>query len=312
MAKRPGAAALACGALLALLHPSTAVAQDGETYAREISGGYASWTTAAALTLDVTEPAVQGAANRAWFPATDGGTNPETGDMEVELGGVAQLGGPSEPLTFGGLRLELGGGSGNLYVRTATDGQARELALADVSSGGADPVVRTAGVTWTGLRASLTEEGAKLLTEWSGQEFTRGGDLGLLDVAVGTGSSVEAEPEPEETAEPSPSPTTAKKKPSASVTRTAMPAGAEQQVTGAGFEPGEIILVAIDADTRYQAVADAQGRLSQAFPVYSTAAEGVHAVELHTVSGARKAATQFEVVLPTEAALRAVDKPRTP
>jgi len=302
MTKRPGAAALAGGALLALLYPGTSVAQDAGAYAREISGGYASWTTADGLTLDVTEPAVQGTGNRARFPAIGGGADPETGDAEIELGGAAQLGGAVEPLTLGGLRLELADDSGSLYVRTVTGGRARELALAYVSSRGAAPAVanvRKGGVTWTGLRASLTDDGARLLSEWSGREFTRGGDLGLLDVTVGTGTTPEDKPEaqPEATPEPTPTPsaTAPPEKPSATTAHPTLTAGGEQTVTGTGFEPGEIVLVAIDEDTRYQTVADAEGRIAQAFPVYAAAAEGAHTVELHGVSGERNAVAQFDV-----------------
>ncbi|NEA98233.1 HtaA domain-containing protein [Streptomyces sp. SID13726] len=313
MTKRPGAAALAGGTLLALLCPGVAIAQDGGAYPREVSGGYASWTTAGGeladhgVTLDVTAPAVRGSADRAWFPATGGGADPGSGDAEVELGGSAQLTGVAQPLTLGALRLELDGGSGVLHARTAADGVVRELALADVESGAA-PVVRTGGVTWTGLRASLTAEGAELLSAWSGREFTRGDDLGLLDVTVGTGSGTGDDTPgtaPEEASE-EPAPGTAapeqpagdakqQSAPSATVALAALAAGGEQQVTGAGFEPGEVVLVAIDDDTRYQATADEEGRVSRAFPVYTTAAEGAHTVELYTVTGKRGAAADFEV-----------------
>ncbi|MEU9169635.1 HtaA domain-containing protein [Streptomyces sp. NPDC048420] len=304
MTKRPGAAALAGGALLALLCPGAAVAQGGETYPREITGGYASWTPADDLTLHVTEPAVQGSGNRAWFPATGGGTDLESGDVQVEFGGAAQLSGTSRLLTLGALRVELADGVGNLYARTATVGEAaRELALADVESGGTSPAVRPGGVTWTGLRASLTDEGARLLSEWSGHEFAQGTGLGLLDVTIGTGSTAtdasETVVRPQESPQPSPStaPATAgePQEPSASLSRPTLTAGGEQTVTGAGFEPGEVVLVAVDADTRYQAVADPQGRVSQAFPVYPNATEGAHSVELYTVSGERGAVTRFEV-----------------
>ncbi|MEV0169965.1 HtaA domain-containing protein [Streptomyces sp. NPDC050803] len=298
MAKRPGAAAVAGGALLALLTQGIAAAQDGETFPREVTGGYASWTT------DGARAALEGSGQPAWFPATGGGTNPETGDADIELGGTARLAPPSdatgEPLALAGLRLRLDGGTGALHVRTAVDGQARELALAVVKSGDAAPVVRTGGVTWSGLRASLTDEGAQLLSQWSGREFTPGDALGRFDVTVGTGT--EAAPKPGTTprppapspapeAEPAPAPAT----PSAAVAAAETTAGGQQEVTGAGFEPGEVVLVAIDEDTRYQMTADQQGRVAQAFPVYATATEGEHTVELYTVSGERSTAAQFSV-----------------
>ncbi|PAZ14404.1 hypothetical protein CLM62_19555 [Streptomyces sp. SA15] len=319
MAKRPGAAALAGGALLALLCPGPATAQDGETFPREVSGGFASWATAEAeltdrgVSIDVAEPAVQGSGDRVWFPATGGGTDPESGDAEVELAGTARLAGSAaavRPLTLGGLRLELRGGGGALFARTAVDGEARELALADVAAGDASPAVRTGGVTWTGLRASLTDDGAQLLSEWSGQRFAAGDGLGLLDVTVGTGGGGDA-PEPPAAPAGTPQPSrgaTAPEKqrtaprqqrePSAAVAHADLAAGSEQEVTGAGFEPGEVVLVAIDEDTRYQVVADEEGRVSRTFPVYGTATEGAHTVELYTASGERRAVTRFEVLQP--------------
>ncbi|WP_406496539.1 HtaA domain-containing protein [Streptomyces sp. NBC_01604] len=313
MVKRPGAAALAGGVLLALLSPGMATAQDGAAFPREVSGGYASWSTADAeladrgVSFDVAEPAVRGSADRAWFPATGGGANPETGEAEVELGGTARLAGAARPLTFGGLRLELREGAGALYARTAVGGEARELALAGVTPVDTAPAVRAGGVTWTGLRAALTDEGARLLSEWSGRQFAEGDGLGRLDVTVGTGAADDA-PEvparPDETPQPSPSVTTPEKQrtapqqeaePSAAVAHAGLEAGGEQEATGAGFEPGEVVLVAIDEDTRYQAVADAQGRVVLVFPVYATATAGAHTVELYTVSGERRALTEFEV-----------------
>ncbi|MFE0676350.1 hypothetical protein [Streptomyces sp. NPDC058867] len=74
--------------------------------------------------------------------------------------------------------------------------------------------------------------------------------------------------------------------------------GTDQTVTGEGFEPGEVVLVAIDQDTRYQVTADEQGRVSRAFPVYATAVEGVHTVELSTVTGERGAVADFAVRKP--------------
>ncbi|WP_030607777.1 HtaA domain-containing protein [Streptomyces fulvoviolaceus] len=308
MAKRPGAAALAGGTLLALLSPGAAAAQDGESFPRAVSGGYASWTTTDAeltdrgVSVDVAEPAVRGPADRAWFPATGGGTDPETGDAEVELAGTAQLTGPAQPLPLGGLRLELAGSSGSLSTRTVIDGTARELALADVALGDATLAVRASGVTWTGLRASLTDEGARLLSEWSGQEFAAGDALGLFDLTVGTGGgeTPEVPARPEETPQPSPSAATPEKQQqaalSAAVAHAGLAAGGEQAVTGAGFEPGEVVLVSIDEDTRYQTVADEEGRVSRTFPVYATAADGAHTVELYAATGGRRAVTQFEVM----------------
>lgn len=322
MAKRPGAAAVTGGALLVLLCPGAgaAVAQDADPFPRPVSGGYAGWTTADAepadhgMAVDVGRPAVRGSAGLAWFPATGGGTDPETGATEVELGGTARFvpaSGSVPPLTLGGLRLTLDGGDGGaLNARTTTDGHARELALAEVTTNGADPAVRAGGVTWTGLRASLTDEGARLLAEWSGEPFAKGDGLGRLDVTVGTGST--GSPEPTGSAPPagtpSPSPDTTApddpKQPERATTPSAtvaavstgeLAAGGEQTVSGAGFEPGEVVLVAIDDDTRYQAVADEEGRVSRTFPVYATAVEGTHTVELRSVTGERLAATRFEV-----------------
>ncbi|MGN9757384.1 HtaA domain-containing protein [Streptomyces sp. SD31] len=317
MTKRPGAAAVTGGALLALLHPGagSAAAQDTDAFPRTVSGGYASWTTADSepadhgMAFDVTEPAVQGSTDLAWFPATGGGADPETGAADLKLAGAARLvpsAGSVQPLTLGGLRLRLDGDGGALHARTAVDGQAREVALADVAASGAGPVVRTSGVTWTGLRASLTDEGARLLSEWSGRAFTKGDGLGLLHVTVGTGGTAPEPPTepPAETPLPSPSASAPEKQqpterkqaePSATVIRAALTPGDEQEVTGAGFEPGEVVLVTIDGDTRYQAVADEEGRISRAFPVYATAVEGAHTVELHTVTGERAAVAQFEV-----------------
>lgn len=301
MVKRPGAALLAGGALLALLGQGTAVAQE-----TEVSGGYAGWT------LDAGELTLGEAGRPAWFPATGGSTDPETGDVDVELGGTAQLSSPADsvpPLTLVGLRLRLDGDSGALLTRTAVDGEARELALGEVKPG--TIAVRTGGVTWTGLETSLTDEGAALLSRWSGREFTAGEGLGRFDVTVGTGAAEAPEPTPSATPpapqapsqEPSQEPTEAAEEPqmgtsSAALTIPDIAPGSVQTVTGEGFEPGEVVLVAIDQDTRYQATADEQGRVSQAFPVYATAAEGEHTVELYSVSGERSAAAGFGVRKP--------------
>ncbi|WP_328874846.1 HtaA domain-containing protein [Streptomyces sp. NBC_00287] len=292
MAKRPGAAVVAGGALLALLGQGTAQAQE-----TQVSGGYASWT------LDGGELTLGGSARPAWFQATSGSADPETGDADIELGGTTQLVPSTDtvpPLTLAGLRLRLDGDSGALHTRTAVDGQARELTLAEVKPG--ETVVRSGGLTWTGLEATLTDEGAALLSQWSGREFASGDGLGRLDVTVGTGVT-----ETTETPEPTPSATTpAPQKtqsatvapPKASVTSPELPAGSEQTATGEGFQPGEVILVAIDQDTRYQVTADEQGRASLKFPVYVTAVEGEHTVELYSVSGERHATAGFGVRKP--------------
>ncbi|WP_128434223.1 HtaA domain-containing protein [Streptomyces cyaneus] len=331
MAKRPGAAAVTGGALLALLCPGagsavaqdTPATQDALAFPRAVSGGYASWTTADAqptdhgMSIDVTEPAVRGSTDRAWFPATGGSTDPETGAVDVELGGAARFvpsAGSVPPLTLGGLRLRLddnggnGGNSGALYARTTADGQARAVTLADVAASDAGPAVRAGGVTWTGLRASLTDEGARLLEEWSGEPFAEGDGLGLLDVTVGTGSTTAPAPTdskpPAATPAPAPAPTTTapqepkQSTPTAAVGVEELTAGGEQTVTGAGFEPGEVVLVAIDGDTRYQAVADEEGRISRTFPVYTTATAGAHTVEISTVTGERRAVVDFGVRAP--------------
>ncbi|WAZ25144.1 HtaA domain-containing protein [Streptomyces cinnabarinus] len=281
MTKRPGAAVVAGGALLALLGQGTAAAQD-----TEVSGGYVSWT------LDTGELTLGGSARPAWLPATSGSADPETGAMDLKLGGTAQLAPAAEtapPLILADLRLHLDGDSGALRTRTAVDGEARELALAEVEPG--DTAVRTGGVTWTGLTASLTDEGAALLSRWSGQEFTPGSALGRFDVTVGTGT-VAAEP-PQAT--PPTTPPAVVTPPQAIVSAPELSAGSQQTVTGEGFEPGEVLLVAIDQDTRYQVTADEQGRVSREFPVYATTAEGEHTVELYGVSGERRAAAGFGV-----------------
>ncbi|MGP4010620.1 HtaA domain-containing protein [Streptomyces sp. 4N124] len=294
MLKRPGAAVIAGGALLALMAPAgSASADDDDTFPREISGGYATWATGSAeldgVTLTAARPAVQGSANRASFPAAGGGTDPATGAADIDLGGTLRLDGSAgQPLVLGSLRLALDGGDGALHTRTAVDGRARDLALATVETDDAAIAVRASGMTWTGLRATLTDEGATLLSAWSGAEFAAGDGLGVLDVTVGTGSET-----PAETPEPTPSipastpeqpksqPPTASS-PTASVTHATLTAGGEQTVTGTGFEPGAVVLVAIDGDTRYQAVADDEGRVERSFPVYDTAEAGAHTVELYT------------------------------
>ncbi|WP_217127198.1 HtaA domain-containing protein [Streptomyces sp. AC558_RSS880] len=323
MAKRPGAAAVTGGALLALLCPGVAAAQDGATFPHEASGGYAALRFENRnVTLDVAEPAVRGSADRSWFPVTGGGADTGTGEADIELGGTALLTAASGSLPLGGLRLELDGDTGVLSARAVVAGQARERVLAEVTSD-SGPVVRSSGVTWSGLRASLSAEGAALLSEWSGAEFAAGDAFGVLDVTVGTGSGTAgATPVPGETpgtagtpegsgpsrpsGPPASRPTDERREdagrtaaaPTATVTRTTLAPGAGQQVTGTGFEPGEIVLVSIDQDTRYQVVADAQGGVTRTFPVYDRAFEGVHTVELYTVSGGRGAVAEFEVRAP--------------
>ncbi|MFG3032482.1 HtaA domain-containing protein [Streptomyces sp. NPDC048253] len=325
MAKRPGAAALAAGALFALCCPTVAAAQvraEGETLSREVSGGSASWATGgSALTgrgvsLDVTRPAVRASADRASFPALGGAADPESGSAELELGGAARFeGSGARSLVLAGLRLRLAGAGGALYGRTVVDGRVRELALAEVATAGADPVVRATAVTWTGLRASLTAEGAALLSSWSGARFTAGDGLGVLAVTAETGETGETgevagaeeaggtgtgtgtgAAAPEGAGSPQASPGAAaqtraggQEKPTVAVARAALTAGAEQTVIGAGFTPGAVVLVAIDGDTRYQAVADARGGIARSFPVYANAFEGEHTVEL-TVAGGEPSA----------------------
>ncbi|WP_210585287.1 HtaA domain-containing protein [Streptomyces sp. GESEQ-35] len=301
MLKRPGAAVLAGGALLALLGPA-GPADAEETFPREVSGGYATWATGSAeldgVTLTAVRPAVQGSAGRTSFPATGGGADPESGAADIDLGGTLRLDGSAgQPLVLGTLRLSLEGDDGALHARTAVGGRARDLTLAEVATDGAALAVRAGGVTWTGLQASLTEEGAELLAAWSGAEFAAGDGLGVLDVTVGTGSGTPVEtPEPTPTAESpgaepgteqpkSQRPTGTSAKPTATVTHPNLTAGSEQTVTGTGFEPGAVVLVAIDGDTRHQAVADDRGRVERAFPVYATAEAGAHAVELYSPTG---------------------------
>ncbi|QOV34386.1 HtaA domain-containing protein [Streptomyces ferrugineus] len=317
MTKRPGAAAVTGGALLALLCPAagSAVAQDTQAFEHAVSGGSASWSTTDAepadlgMSVDVTEPAVRGTADRPSFPAMSGSIDLETGSVDVELGGAARIvpaDASDQPLTLAGLRLRLNGDDGGtLHARTAVGSRARELTLADVTASDDGPVVRAGGVTWTGLRAALTDDGARLLSQWSGEPFEQGDDLGLLDVAVATRNS--ASPRPTDSAEPPPAEPSAEtpppdteapepaKKPAAAVAVDELAAGGEQTVTGTGFEPGEVVLVAIDHDTRYQTTADAAGRVARTFPVYDSAAEGAHTVELYSVSGGRDAVAEFDV-----------------
>jgi hypothetical protein len=242
--------------------------------------------TGRGVSLAVTAPAVQEAADRAWFPAVGGEADPERGASDVELGGAARFDGPVDrPLVLAGLRMELADGEGALYARTVVDGRADELALAEVTTSGAAPAVRAGGVTWTGLRAALTEEGAALLAAWSGSPFAAGDGLGVLDVTVGTASGTAAGDTPQAAPSSEQPQAVPRGKPAAVVAHPTLTAGAEQTVTGAGFAPGTVVLVAIDGDTRYQAVADAEGRVARTFPVYANAVEGEHTVELTAVSG---------------------------
>ncbi|GGZ41204.1 HtaA domain-containing protein [Streptomyces poonensis] len=325
MRKRP-VAALAGGVLIALLCQAPAqAAEDGARAPYEVSGGYASWSGPAGGGADVTvraeEPAVGGAGGRSWLPVTGGSATPTAGDADVGLAGALRLsvaGAEGGDLVLDELRLRLDGGTGTLYVRAEQAGGARRLALADVGSGPSAPVVRSAGATWTGLRTTLTAAGAELLSSWSGKAYAEGGELAPLDVTVGVpaqagdgrspaspsapeqeeGQGQAPEPVPGATSGPGAGPRGAaedEEAPSAGVARPSLAPGGEQLVTGAGFEPGEVVLVAIDGDTRYDVVADGSGRVSQAFPVYATAVEGEHAVALDSVSGGRSAAVEFAV-----------------
>lgn len=333
MAKRPGAVVLAAGALFALCCPGTATAQDrpgGESLPRQVTGGYVGWsagdgeTADRGLTFGVTAPAVRHSGGPARFPAVRGAAGPADGAADVELGGTARFGGTAaQPLVLAGLRLRLTGDEGVLHARTVVDGRARELALADVTVSGADSAVRADGWSWTGLAASLTEEGAKLLSSWSGTGFAAGDGLGELGLAVetepgGDGTEAEAGAEgPAHAESPQGSPVTGSPQspagaeeeptgrqdvpePAAAVALAALAAGAEQTVTGTGFAPDAVVLVAIDGDTRYQAVAGADGRFTRSFPVYATAFAGEHTVELTAVSGGQAAAVRasFAVTAP--------------
>ncbi|MGW0943383.1 hypothetical protein ACWD4O_12660 [Streptomyces sp. NPDC002623] len=269
MAKRTGAVALVAGALFALGAPASAAV-------RELpEGARAEWTlTAPGVSLGVTAPAVRTADGSASFPALDGGTDSGTGVTELELGGAARLDTAArQPLVLAGLRLRLTGDEGELYARTVVDGRARELALAEVA----------------GSRASLTEEGAALLSSWSGTEFVAGAALGEFDVTLPEAAveSPQASPTPVDgSAGQAAGPTAdAREAAAAAVARSALAPGTEQTVSATGFAPGAVVLVAIDGDTRYQDVADAQGRLARSFPVYATAVEGAHTVELTQVGG---------------------------
>ncbi|MEV7285072.1 HtaA domain-containing protein [Streptomyces sp. NPDC093252] len=308
--KRPAAALVVAGAaVLALLTPGTAVGAGGA----EVSGGYVSWSTGELAGAGVTLTGGTGSAGRTWFRA-EGGEVDGT-DARVELAGTAAFGAAGRAaLPLAGLRLTLDDGTGTLHARQPGPDQP-EFALAEVRQGDTGPVVRDTGATWTGLRAALTGEGAALLSGWSGREFAAGDPLGLLDVTVGTGDGTPEPPSPvpdgtEETpTAPPPTPNAPEPPaagvpdpggpPAATVAHPALTAGGEQRVTGTGFTPGAVVLVAIDGDTRYQAVADEQGRVERAFPVYANAVAGEHTAALTPVTGGGGGAVaRFEVRSP--------------
>lgn len=296
MAKRTAVVLLATGALLALGSPGA--------LAGEAVEGRADWSVADSelaaqgVTFGVTKPAVD--AGELSFPAVGGDVDAERASGEVRLGGAVRLDGAEgqQPLVLAGLTLRLTGEAGALQARTAVDGRAREVTFAEVAAEGTGPVVREGVVTWAGLRAELSVEGAELLSSWSGRGFAAGDGLGVLDVTVGTG--VVEEPVEAPAASPTPSPSGAEAAVSApaavSLVHPTLAAGGQQRLTGEGFAPGTVLLVAIDGDTRYQAVADADGRFAQDFPVYAGAARGVHAVEVTAVTGEQAVLdAEFEV-----------------
>ncbi|UUU37356.1 HtaA domain-containing protein [Streptomyces sp. CA-210063] len=320
---RPGAAVTVAGALLTLLCQGTATAQEGAA-SREVSGGYASWgptfeaSTGADATVTAGAPAVRGSGGRTWFPVDGGNAAPAAGDADVDLDGSIRLAGVgADTLTLGELRLRLDGGTGTLRVRAERAGESGDLTLAEVGTGATAPTVRSGGATWSGLRVSLTAEGAELLAEWSGRPYTAGDELAPLDVTVGTGTSGTGEPQ-DGTADDASSPASDASDtsagsaeaaeveaeaeqgtvaaPSAAVERVSLAPGAGQRVTGEGFEPGEVVLVAIDDDTRFQAVADDSGEVARDFPVYDSATEGAHTVRLYSVTGGREAVSEFTVL----------------
>ncbi|MGW0707461.1 HtaA domain-containing protein [Streptomyces sp. NPDC002643] len=325
---RPGAAVTAAGALLALLCQGTATARDGDGPPSEVSGGYAGWgptfgtPSDGEATVTAEAPAVRGSGGRTWFPVEGGSATPASGDADVDLAGAIRLStAGADTLTLADPRLRLDGGTGTLRVRAEHAGRTDDLTLAEVGVANAEgPTVRGGGATWSGLRVTLTAEGAALLTDWSGTSYEAGDELAPLDMTVGTGTGTGEAGEPQgesadsgagsgdsDAATSSPAPadaadgrteTEAEKAAggqSAAVERASLTPGGEQRVTGEGFEPGEIVLVAIDDDTRYEAVADDSGRVARDFPVYDTATEGIHTVELYSVTGGRKATAEFTV-----------------
>ncbi|WP_416986284.1 hypothetical protein [Streptomyces sp. T028] len=261
MAKRTGAVALVAGALFALSAPAVAADE-----------GRVEWTPAVpGVSLDVTAPAVRTADGGVSFPVLEGGAD------ILELGGAARLDGPTgQPLVLAGLRLRLTGDEGVLYARTVVDGRARELALADMA----------------GVRASLTAEGAELLSSWSGTEFQAGDGLGEFDVTVADAPDTPDVPEEAVAESPRSSPPPVeqqKAEPAAAVvTHATLAPGSQQTVTATGLTPDAVVLVAIDGDTRYQDTVDAEGRITRSFPVYGTAVAGEHGVELTQVGGEQK------------------------
>ncbi|MFD7708554.1 HtaA domain-containing protein [Streptomyces sp. NPDC059786] len=327
MGKRPGAVVLAAGALFALCCPGVAAAQDrpeGESLSGGgASGSWVGWAAddgepaARGLSLGVTAPALEPSADRARFPAVRTAAEPGRGTADIELGGAARFDTPAaQPLVLAGLRLRLSGEKGTLSARTALGGKARGLTLAEVSASGADSAVRAGDWTLTGLDASLTADGAALLSSWSGTGFAAGDELGVFDVTVradDTGDADGSSPAGTGTSQTSPnagadtdtdtdagmSQAVRQGGPAAAVTEDILTAGAGQTVTGTGFAPGSVVLVAIDGDTRYQAVAGADGRIQRSFPVYATALAGEHTVALTAVSGQQAVAdTAYEVRTP--------------
>ena len=330
---RPGAAVTAAGALLALLYQGTATAHGGGGTPREVSGGFASWgpsfgasTGSDGVTVTAGAPAARGSGGRTWFPVDAGSATPGAGDVDIALDGSIRLGGAgTDTLTLDRLRLRLDGGTGTLRVRAERAGESGDLTLAAIDTGATVPNVRSGGATWSGLRVSLTAEGAALLTRWSGLPYAADDELAPLDVTVGTGASAPTAPQdgppgqsdgdsssspPGRTDTPNGSADAgtdvdmgggtgagreAGETPSVAVERASLAAGDGQRVTGEGFAPGEVVLVAIDDDTRYQAVADASGRVARDFPVYDTATEGAHTVRLYSVTGGREAVAEFTV-----------------
>ncbi|GAQ57237.1 HtaA domain-containing protein [Streptomyces acidiscabies] len=302
MAKRTAVVSLATGALLALGSPGALAGQElpGVTEGRAAWSGIDGELAARGVSFGVTQPAVESAGVS--FPAVGGGLDVQRASGEVRLGGAVRLDGAEgqQPLVLAGLTLRLSGEAGTLQARTAVDGRAREVTLAEVAAPDAGPVVREGAVTWAGLRAELSEEGAELLSSWSGRGFVAGDGLGVLDVTVGTGVAEEHVGAPATNPTPTPGSSGAEASPEAaaavSLTRPTLPAGGQQRLTGEGFTPGAVLLVAIDGDTRYQAVADGDGRFAQDFPVYGNAARGAHAVEVTAVTGEQAVVgAEFEV-----------------
>lgn len=321
MPNRTAFTALAATTVLTLATPTALAEAAPSAEPSAISEGTASWTALdtqlapLGLTFDVTKPATE--AVTAETPATTGtlsfpavaGTltpEPQTPAGEVKLGGAVRIGASNgqPPLILAGLTLTLTGDRGTLQTRTALDGRARQLTLARITTATGAPTVKKTSVTWTALKAELTSEGAELLSTWSGQTLSAGGDLGVLDVTVGTPESAPSEaPVAEEP--PTGSTETEQRQqgeektaPQAAVSLThpTLLQGSQQQLTGTEFTPGTVVLVAIDGDTRYQATADEEGRFELEFPVYASAAPGAHEVVVTDVTGQLGALNaEFEV-----------------